>query len=305
MRNNKKINNEYSSADNALLYRREGGAKILFGIIFGFFIIYMLSLILPFVWVFISSFKDGMEFADITRSPFDLPEKWLFSNWSLCFEVLEIKNTRFIGMIWNSIWYVVVGGVIGLFFEAATSYVISKYTQFKISRLMYILVIFFMTFPVMGKTSAAYKFVYSVGLGDNPLYVVIFSMAGFGTNFLILCASWEGVSNSYAEAAKIDGAGHYTTFFQIMLPMIKGPLVALGILAFISRWNQYDKILLYLPSFPTLATGLYIFQNVTTRMTNIPVYFCGVLLSIIPTLTIFCIFSDTIMQSVTQGGLKG
>lgn len=295
----------YSPEDNKLLYRRSGVGKVLFVLAFIFFALYSLSLFFPFLWAFVSSFKEGMEFADITQSAFALPKKWMFSNWVTCFKVLKVKNTTFIGMVWNSIWYVAVGMVLSLFAEAAVSYALTKYKQFKISTIMYTLVIFFMTFPVMGKTGSNYRTIYSLGLGDSPLYVIVFSLAAFGSNFLIFCASWTGVSDTYAEAAKIDGAGHFVTFFRVMLPMLKGPIVALGILSFIGRWNAYETILLYLPSYPTLATGLYLFQSVTTRMVNTPVYFCGIFISIIPTLTIFAIFSETIMSSVTQGGLKG
>ena len=295
---------EYTSEDNKLLYKRHGKAKIVFALIFIFFVMYTASIILPFVWVFISSFKDGMEFADITRSSFLLPQEWLFSNWSLCFSVLEVNKTSFFGMLFNSVWYVAVGGAISIFFEAIVTYVVSKYNHFKITKILYALVIFFLTFPVMGKTSASYKILYGIGIADTPWYVILLSMSGMG-NFLILVAAWDGVSDSYAEAARIDGAGHYIILFKIMLPMIKGTLVALSILTFISKWNAYDNILMFLPSYPTLATGLYLFNSVTTRMANIPVYFCGVLLSIIPTLTVFIIFSDTIMKNVTAGGIKG
>lgn len=295
----------YSAADNKLLYKRSGMAKAVYAVVFVIFVVYVLSLLLPFLWVFLSSFKGDMEFADLNNSAFSLPKTWHFENWKLCFEVLEVEGTSFFGMLWNSIWYVGVGALLGVFFEVATAYIVTKYNHFKISRIMYVLVIFFLTFPVMGQTGARYKVLHEVGLADTPFYVILFAMTGFTTSFLIFCSSWEGVSNTYSEAAKIDGAGHFRIFFTVMLPMLKGPIFSVMILAFIGRWNMYANIMLYLPSYPTLATGLYLFQSVTDRMANIPVYFCGIFISVLPPLILFCLFSETIMKNVTQGGIKG
>lgn len=290
--------------ESKILYRRTGAAKVLFAVMFCFFLVYTLSLVLPFVWVFISAFKGDMEFADFNNSAFSLPEVWRWENWIICFEALEVEETNFFGMIINSLWYVMIGALIVVFFEVASAYAIIKYNHFKICKIMYVLVIFFMMMPIMGTEGARYRTIYELGLGDSPLYL-IFCAAGFGSSFLIFCSSWEGVSNTYSEAAQIDGAGHFTIFFKIMLPMVSGPIVAVLILAFVGRWNSYTNILMYLPSYPTLATGLYLFQKVTDRMANIPVYFCGIFLSILPPLIIFSIFSETIMKNVTHGGIKG
>ena len=296
---------DFSTTDESkILYQRTGVAKVLFIGMFIFFAIYTLSLILPFVWVFISAFKGDMEFADFRNSAFSLPEIWHFENWITCFEALVVEETTYFGMLLNSLWFVIIGAFIAVFFEVACSYVVVKYNHFKISRIMYTLVIFFMTLPIMGTSGARYKIIWTLGMADSPLYLV-FAAVGFGSSFLIFCSSWEGVSSTYREAAEIDGAGHFTIFFKIMIPMMSGPIVAVLILAFIGRWNIYDSVLMYLPSYPTLATGLYLYKSVTDRMANIPVYFCGIFLSIIPPLVLFSIFSETIMKNVTQGGIKG
>lgn len=301
----KKKKKQFTADDNKILYQRTGIAKAIFVVMFIIFVLYSLSLLLPYVWVFISAFKGDMEFADFfENSAFSLPKRWRWENWIICFKALEVEGANFFEMLLNSLWYVIIGAFIAVFFEVATSYVIIKYNEYKISKLMYFLVIFFMTFPVMGTTGARYKIVWEMGFGDSPLYL-IFSAVGFGSSFLIFCSSWEGVSSTYREAAQIDGAGHFTTFFKVMLPMMSGPVVAVLILAFIGRWNMYDTILMYLPSFPTLSTGLYLYKDTTDRMANIPVYFCGVLLTILPPLILFSIFSETIMKNVTQGGIKG
>ena len=73
----------------------------------------------------------------------------------------------------------------------------------------------------------------------------------------------------------------------------------------ITNWNEYNTMILYLPSYPTLASGLFEYQSNAIRMANYPVYFAGLIISMIPTLILFGIFSDKVMTSLSFGGLKG
>ncbi|MBQ7880117.1 MAG: carbohydrate ABC transporter permease, partial [Clostridia bacterium] len=116
---------------------------------------------------------------------------------------------------------------------------------------------------------------------------------------------FKGISWSYAEAAILDGANPYVIFFRIMLPQAKGIVLTYAITNSIAFWNEYQSIVLYLPSYPTLASGLFEFKARATRRANYPVYFAGLIISMIPTLVLFSAFSGRIMTSISVGGLKG
>ena len=103
----------------------------------------------------------------------------------------------------------------------------------------------------------------------------------------------------------IDGAGHIRVFIQVMMPQAFVVLSALFAICFIGGWNDYQSPLLFLKSYPTLASGLYIFQMMTTRQQNIPVLFAGLILSAIPVVVLFALYSDKIMDLTLGGGLKG
>jgi ABC-type glycerol-3-phosphate transport system permease component len=78
------------------------------------------------------------------------------------------------------------------------------------------------------------------------------------------------------------------------------------ILNFITAWNNYQTPMLYMPKFPTLALGIFSFEKISPFLKNgIPVYFCSVILSMIPVLIIFSCTQKMIMTNVTAGGLKG
>ena len=103
----------------------------------------------------------------------------------------------------------------------------------------------------------------------------------------------------------IDGGGHLTVFLKIIIPIMMPTLCALYILAFIGSWNDYSASLIYLPSVPTLAYGLYLFQYDSAKYgASLPEVLAGFAICSIPSVVLFCSFQKVITKSLTVGGLK-
>ena len=140
---------------------------------------------------------------------------------------------------------------------------------------------------------------------DSPLILLAYC-SGFGMNFLVIYSFFKGISWSYAEAAFIDGAGNSKVFFSIMLPMALPAVSAMGIMGFVGMWNDYLTPILYMSrTFPTLASGIYLYEKKIAYTANQPVYFAGVILSLVPVMAIFLAFQNKIMSNIYAGGLKG
>ena len=108
------------------------------------------------------------------------------------------------------------------------------------------------------------------------------------------------------EAAKIDGASDFRIFVQIILPMAKGPMVAVTILTLIGLWNDYLTPSIYLPKQPTIAYGIYLMQSTMVETKGqYPLFFATIVLTMIPIILIFVLFNKTIMENTSVGGLKG
>ena len=120
-----------------------------------------------------------------------------------------------------------------------------------------------------------------------------------------MCAFYKSIPWSYAEAAMIDGAGHFKTYFKIMFPMALPAISALIVLTFVGNWNDYSTPLMFLSDLPTLSTGLWLYERQIKYTANQPIYFAGVMISLLPILIIYAFASNTIMQNVYAGGLKG
>ena len=116
-------------------------------------------------------------------------------------------------------------------------------------------------------------------------------------------AFFKGISWGYAEAAQMDGASHLRIFVQIMIPMAKPALTAIGVLTFMGLWGDYQTPYYFLNSYPTLAVGLK--ELIDPNNLNYPQLFAMSIIVSIPVIAVFCIFQKTIMNNLTMGGLKG
>ncbi len=279
---------------------------IVFGIAFLVFFLWAASLLYPLVWLLNNSLKHRLDYLRNVSEILALPDAkygpWDFKNYLEAFEGIKHNDTTFIGMIFNSLWYcaIVLGG--NVLISACTGYVLSKY-EFKARNFIYATAIVCMTLPIFGTGGAQYTFYHKTGMYDTPLYPIWSMLSGFGMRFMMLYAFFKGVSWDYAEAVLIDGGNDFTVFFKIMLPIASPMILTLCITGFIGVWNSYEAVLLYLPSYPTLAVGIFKVQE--QFESDRPVYFAALIISVIPVLAVFIAFSDVIMNNLSIGGLKG
>lgn len=282
--------------------RKSRSQRIAMGVIFGLFVLYALTLLYPMIWMFLSSLKGSLEYE--TGNSLDLPKKWLFSNYPEALDSLVVEGTNFLGMVWNSVWMNGISIVLGTFVTAITTYTIAK-LQFPGRKAFYAVILFMMMLPIYGSMASSLQIKKQLGIFDNVFNILVSSFAVGGYKFLILYSFFKSISWTYAEAAYIDGASHFQVFWHVMFPQALAPLAVFAIQDFIGGWNDYMTPLIYMPSFPTIASGLYLYESKMIRGMNYPVYFAGIVISAIPILIIFISMRKTFMTSLSMGGLKG
>ena len=275
--------------------------KIILWLVSILFFLYSLTLVYALVWAFLSSLKTNSEFFNY---PFELPKNWIFANYSKAFVELKINDNNLFNMFLNSIWLAGMGTLLSVLSSTVTGYIIAKY-KFRGRNFIYAVAIFVQVIPIVGGLPARYKFMTEVGMRNNPILILLNDLGGFDFAFLVLYAFFRAVSWNYAEAAYIDGAKDFTVFVKVMMPQAIPAMVAMFILSFIGRWNDYMTPFLYMDQYPTIALGLYRFQVMQTYRSNIPVLFAGVILSIIPIFALFIPFQKPLMENTVAGGLKG
>lgn len=280
-------------------------------IMFVVLLIYALSLILMYVWGFTTSVKSNYLFrTDPFGPPRGWPWQWEWSNYAGAYSALSVKlaNQRVVllpEMAFNSIFFSILGATISLSVTWLVAYLTSTFNR-PFSKFVYRANIVLMMIPIVGSLPSALQIYKALGLYDTWGYVAIGSIGFTGSNFLIFHAYFKTIGNGIKEAASIDGAGNFNIMLRIIFPISFKMFGILFILAFISRWNDYMTMVIWLPSKPTLAYGMYRLGTSTeTAVSWPPIQFAGCMILMLPILVLFLIFRDKIIGQVTMGALKG
>ena len=269
-------------------------------IVFILFALYAFTLIFAMLWAFSASLKSQNEFYENING---LPREWMFSNYITAFSSVQANGKNMFVMFWNSVWYSCGGALLGVLTSSITAYVVAKY-KFPGRGLIYGIALVTMMIPIVGSFPSQYKVYTALGIIDTP-FLLVTKAAGFGFNFIVLFSFFKTLSWTYAEAGFIDGASHLKVFFRIMLPQALPVIGSLFMVSVVQLWNEYMEPNLFLQSYPTLSSGLYIFQLEMTRGINYPVLFAGLIVSVIPVIILFVCFQKTMMESMSVGGIKG
>ena len=274
------------------------------------FLIQGITLILPFFWMLLTSFKGLLDFQN---SFVGLPKVWHWENFSQVFKLLKIevvKNGTLItygvfDMYLNSLILSTFKSFFGLLPTVLVSYVVARYAFFGKKALININ-LFVMIIPIVGSLANTLIVYRQFRIYNNLWMYIIFPGHPFGFNFLLLYGLFKAIPNAYSEAASIDGAGHFTIFLRIIIPQVVPTLITLYVLSFIGHWNNYYETLVYIPSVPTIAYGMYDFQYNSAKYGAIlPEILAGFVICSIPSVVIFCAFQSVITKSLSIGGLKG
>lgn len=314
VQNGKALLNGKRVRDRRYFFGKSKQEKIVYGIAFTIFILWSIALLYPVLWVLLNSLKGRDQYFENitpgTGNPFALPEIWNFGNYIEAFNSIQLRTATGYATMWemlfNTIWYCVLRVGMGVFVPLATAYVMAKY-RFHGRAFIYSFVVISMIIPIFGTGGAAFTFYYDIGVYNSPLFVIFTGLGGFGGSFLIMYGYFKSVSWEYAEAVFVDGGGHFTVFFKIMIPMAVPIIITFSVLGFIGSWNDYGTMLIYLPDYPTLASGVYSLSqgNNSLMQFNPPVYFAVLVIMMIPVLVLFICMQDIIMNNMTIGGIKG
>lgn len=279
--------------------KRSGTDLAFMWIMFALFVLYAISLLFPFLWCLMNSFKGMQEFFYNVNG---LPENWYFDNWKNSLTLSIDNNITIPQMYLNSVILTVGCTFFSMFSCSATAYVLTKFDFYGKSAI-YTAAIVIMMIPTMGSMAAMYRLYNTIVLINTYTGIFITAMGGFGSGFLLLYGFYRNLSWTYAEAAQIDGAGHFRIYFGIMLPMAVPALTAVGILTGIGFWNDYFTVYMYAPGKANIAYGI---QRISSEAgADLPQVFAAMMLSVIPVLMVFACFQKTIMQNTAVGGVKG
>ena len=207
-------------------------------------------------------------------------------------------------MILNSLLYILIAGGLQTIVPCVVAYMCAKY-RYWFSKFISGLVVVLLSVHIIGAEPAAVQLLRDLSVYDTFWGQAMQHFTFLGMYFLVFLAFFEGMSDTYSEAAEIDGASQFRIMLSISLPLAAKMLTTIFLLRTVSFWNDYHTPLMYMPTKPTLALGIYdmtINSNVGTA--SVPQRVAGSMVLAIPMTILFVIFKDKLMGNVTMGGLK-
>ena len=277
------------------LRRRVGSATY-----YTLMILLSVVMLYPFFWLIASSLKPNGEIFSNASSliPNEPTLEHYITGWKgfggLSFGVF-FKNSLFIALVSS------VGTVLSSAFVAFGFARIS----FRGRQPFFVMMIITMLLP--GQVMMIPRFVLFHRLGWVGTYLPMTVPSFFGAAFSIFMIMQfiRGIPRDLDEAAKIDGCSWYGIFARILLPLIVPALVTVGVLTFMSSWEDFMGALLYLnkPQMYTVAFAIKLFND-STQM-DYGAMFAMSALSLVPILLIFFFFQKQLVEGISTQGLKG
>lgn len=277
--------------------------------------VYVVSMMLPILWGLFASLKTQSDFRNnVLFLPTGWPHMWSWKNFPFVLKNFSVEVTTLngvtlhIGMglqIWYTILYAGVGGFLATLIPCITAYMCAKF-PYKISQVVYVIVIVTMILPIVGAYPSEIKLLRALGLFDNILGSWLQKANFLGLYFLVFHAMFKGVEPAFSEAAYMDGASEFVVMSKVIMPLVKNIFLTVFLIKFIEFWNDYQTPLLYLPSHPTLAYGIYALSNSRINgLNNVPMRMAGCIMMITPIIILFVAFKNKLMGNLTMGGVKG
>ena len=261
-------------------------------------------------WAIVTSLKSNLEFI-VFQNIMDWPEKWEFENyvaaWNEGFNVQVFGDNYadIYDMFLNSIIYATGCTLFAVFSKLITAYACAKY-DFPGKGILYAVAIVTMILPIVGAMPSTLRVMRFLNLYNTFIGCFLMNAGFHGMYFLLFYAAFASVPNTYIEAARMDGAGHFRIMVQIMIPLVIPTVIAVMLVVFISYWNGYEAPMMYLSNRPTISFGLYLLTLKTNGgFSDAPRQLAGAFIICLPILAVFLIFRNKIMNNMSIGGIKG
>lgn len=266
---------------------------------------------MPFIISFFSTFKTSGEI--LSYPPRILPKEWLWENWSQAWntKIPGVSSTIFPRWLFNSLWLAIVTVVGQLFFCSLAAYAFAR-MEFPGRKILFSIMLASMAIPGVITLIPGYVFFaklnnlpFGIKLGINTYWPILLPNFAVPFGIFLLTQFFKSIPKELEEAAMIDGAGRFRTYWNIVLPMAKPALITLGILSFQGSWNNFTGPLLFLrkPDLMTLTVGLNFFKG--QYVNDWPKIMIGTMFNAIPVLIIFFIFSRYYVEGQAASGVKG
>lgn len=230
-----------------------------------------------------------------------VPSTYFFSN----LDVLTDKSFDPLKGFFNSLIVSSVSTICTIYFSTMTAYALVAY-DWKLRKPFFTLIMCILMIPAQVTSIGFYQFMYKIGMTNNFLALILPAIASPTTVFFMRQYMIPSLPMEILQSGRIDGAGEFRIFNQIVLPMMKPAMATQAIFAFVTSWNS-----LFLPQILLIDNNKHTLPIMVSQLngdiyrTEFGAIYLGLFLTVLPVLVIYFLLSKHIIAGVALGGVKG
>lgn len=253
----------------------------------------------PLLWAFGLSLNPGSGLYGAKMIP---------DNWSLVHYEWLFFDPRSNYVLWyrNTLFVALSVSFLSTFIVGLTAYAFSRY-RFKGRKNGLYAFLLLQMFPVLMAMVALYILLNTIGLLDSLIGLIVIYVGGsIPMNAFLVKGYFDTLPRELDESAKIDGAGHFRIFFQILLPLAKPILAVVALFNFMAPFMDFilPRIVLRSPENYTLALGLFNFVN-EQFANNFTRFAAGAILIAVPIALVYLFLQRYLISGLASGATKG
>ena len=229
-----------------------------------------------------------------------IPSHYLMNN----MKVLTTKTFHPLVGFKNSAIISICATALSVYFSTLTAYAIVAY-DWKLKKGFFAVIMAIMMIPATVSSIGFYQFMYKIGLTNNFAALILPAIAAPSTVFFMRQYMIPALPMEIVQSARIDGAGEFRTFNQIVLPLCKSGMATQAIFIFVFQWNNLFMPMILLTQKEKWTMPMMVSQlSGDMYKTEYGAVYLGLLLTVLPIFVIYFLLSKYIIAGVALGGVK-
>lgn len=259
-------------------------------------IAYALVVLYPVLIMLFSSIKSTRE---LYTNPYGFPAQPMWSNYARAW-----AEANFAVYFKNSLWVTGLSTTVILFLASMASFVLGR-ISFRMNSWIYLFFVAGLLIPSRLAIIPLFLLMRDLHLLNTHFgLVVVYTAGAMPFSIFLLTTFFRQIPTELQEAAEVEGAGLFTIYWRIMMPLVRPALATVGIFEFLHIWNDFFFPLVFLKSnkLLTIPVGLSVFFG--EYATDWALLFAALAISILPVLVVFAFMSRQFISGLTQGAIK-
>lgn len=265
-------------------------------------IIFSIMTLFPFVMLIANSYKSTFE---VQSSTLSLVSEHPFANLKNNWRIITSKDAFHPGVGFkNSFIVATLSTILNVYFSCLTAYAITAY-EWKLRDGFNAMIMAVMMIPGTVTMIGFYQMAYKIGMINKLSVLIIPSIAAPMVVFFMRQYLQASLSMEIVQSARIDGAGEFRIFNQIVIPLMKPAIATQAIFAYVGSWNNLftPMILLTDKNKKTLPVMVALLNGDIYKKEYGAIYL-GLLATVLPLIVVYAFLSKYIVEGVALGGVK-